>query len=72
MEMGDIRRRVFMIIGEFIVLFVPGAAPVAAQSDGGENGGALGDIIVGALQELLRILFSPIRTVIENHGDAVL
>jgi len=45
---------------------------VAAQSDGGGDGGALGDIIIGAIQELLRILFSPIRTVIENHGDAVL
>lgn len=72
MEMGNIRRRAFTIIGGFIVLFVPETAPVAAQSDGGGDGGALGDTIVGALQELLRILFSPIRTVIENHGDAVL
>jgi hypothetical protein len=32
----------------------------------------LGDIITGAIQEVLRILFSPIRSVIEQHGDAVL
>ncbi|ACV11859.1 conserved hypothetical protein [Halorhabdus utahensis DSM 12940] len=32
----------------------------------------LGDIIVGALQELLRILFSPIEAAIQSHGDALL
>ncbi|MFW5978047.1 MAG: hypothetical protein ACOCP2_02275, partial [Halohasta sp.] len=32
----------------------------------------LGDIIVEALTELLRVLFSPIENVIENHGDALL
>ncbi len=32
----------------------------------------LGDIITGAIQEVLRLLFSPIRGVIEEHGDAVL
>ena len=32
----------------------------------------LGDIIVGALQELLRLLFSPIQSTIETHADALL
>ncbi|MFW6437279.1 MAG: hypothetical protein ACOCYZ_06565, partial [Halococcoides sp.] len=32
----------------------------------------LGDIIVSAIQELLRVLFSPIEGVIEAHGDALL
>ncbi|WP_135665823.1 hypothetical protein [Halorhabdus rudnickae] len=55
-------------------LVVLESIPVVAQSDGdsGEGGGVLGDIIIGAIQELLRILFTPIRTVIETHGDAVL
>lgn len=32
----------------------------------------LGDIIVGAITELLRVLFSPIQSVIENHANALL
>ncbi|RDZ35801.1 hypothetical protein C5B86_19945, partial [Haloferax sp. Atlit-19N] len=56
----------------FFGLLSTGTAPVLAQSDGGSDGGALGDIIINAIQELLEILFSPIETVIENHGDAVL
>jgi len=32
----------------------------------------LGDIIVGAITELLRVLFSPIESVIENHADGLL
>jgi hypothetical protein len=32
---------------------------------------ALGDVIVDALRELLRVLFTPIRSVIETHGDAI-
>jgi hypothetical protein len=70
--MRRVRRRVFSAVAGLVGLLVLGPAPVAAQSDGGGDGGALGDIIIGAIQELLRILFSPIRTVIENHGDAVL
>ncbi|WP_313696132.1 hypothetical protein [Halorarum halobium] len=58
-------------VAELVGILALGSVPVAAQSNGGV-GGALGDIIIGAIQELLRILFSPIRTVIENHGDAVL
>jgi len=33
---------------------------------------ALGDTIVDALQELLRVLFSPVRSLIETHGDTVI
>ena len=57
-------------------LLVAAVQPAVAQ-DGGDDGGGglldgLGDIIIGALTELLRILFSPIRSVIEDHGDALL
>ena len=57
-------------------LLVAAVQPAIAQ-DGGDDGGGglldgLGDIIIGALTELLRILFSPIRSVIEDHGDALL
>ncbi|MFB6103160.1 MAG: hypothetical protein ABEJ73_11430 [Haloplanus sp.] len=57
-------------------LLVAAVQPAVAQ-DGGDDGGGglldgLGDIIIGAITELLRILFSPIRSVIEDHGDALL
>jgi hypothetical protein len=35
------------------------------------SGGALGDVIVAALQELLRVLFEPIAELIETHGSGV-
>lgn len=70
--MRRVRRRLLSAVAGVVGLVGLGPVPVAAQSDGGGDGGALGDIIIGAIQELLRILFSPIRTVIENHGDAVL
>lgn len=69
--MRRIRQQVRSIVAGLVGVIVLGPAPVAAQSDGGD-GGALGDIIIGAIQELLRILFTPIRTVINTHGDAVL
>jgi len=46
--------------------------PAVSQANGNGNNGALGDVIVDALQELLKVLFSPIEAVIESHGDAVL
>ena len=49
--------------------------PALAQDGGGGGGGLIGglaDIIIGAITELLRILFSPIRMVIQQHGDALL
>lgn len=52
-------------------LLFAGTSPAVAQNDD-SGGSALGDVIVDSLQELLEILFSPIETVIENHGDAVL
>jgi hypothetical protein len=57
-------------------LLVAAVQPAVAQ-DGGDDGrggllDGLGDIIIGAITELLRILFSPIRSVIEDHGDALL
>jgi hypothetical protein len=72
-RMNKLRRRVGIVIAGLLTLSNYGAAPVAAQTDGGgDGGGALGDIIVDAIQELLRVLFSPIESVIENQGDAVL
>ena len=56
--------------------FLVAAVQPAVAQDGGDDGGGLldglGDIIIGALTELLRILFSPIRSVIEDHGNALL
>lgn len=48
--------------------------PYSAQLQTGVAGddGALGDVIVSALQELLETLFRPIENVIETNGDAVL
>jgi len=37
----------------FFGLLSTGTAPVLAQSDGGSDGGALGDIIINAIQELI-------------------
>jgi len=57
-------------------LLVAAVQPAVAQDAGGDGGDGLldglGDIIIGAIKELLRILFSPIRSVIEDHGDALL
>lgn len=56
-------------------LLLVAVQPALAQDGGGGGGGllgGLGDIIVGAITELLRILFSPIRTVIQEQGDALL
>ena len=53
-------------------ILLTGTSPALAQSDDSGDGGALGDIIIDAIQELLEILFSPIESVIESHGDAVL
>ena len=69
--MRRFRRRLIHLAFVLGGLLFAGTSPAVAQSDDG-GGGALGDIIVDALQELLEILFSPIETVIENHGDAVL
>ena len=52
-----------------------GTTTAASQGDGVRRMGlldGLGDIIVGALTELLRVLFSPIESVIESHSDALL
>lgn len=73
-----VRRQLRRLVG--YCLAVPGLLLVAVQpalaQDGGGGGGGLlgglGDIIVGAITELLRILFSPIRTVIQEQGDALL
>ncbi|WP_048076903.1 hypothetical protein [Halorubrum sp. AJ67] len=70
--MRRVRRQVLSAVIGFVGLLGLGPASVAAQGDGSSENGALGDTIVGAIQELLRVLFSPIRTIIENHGDAVL
>jgi hypothetical protein len=53
-------------------LLIAGSSPASAQSNENSDRGALGDVIIDALKDLLRILFSPIESVIESHGDAVL
>jgi len=70
--MRSLSRRVFR--GAFVLagILLTGTSPALAQSDDSGDGGALGDIIIDAIQELLEILFSPIESVIESHGDAVL
>ncbi|ELZ20861.1 hypothetical protein C475_19718 [Halosimplex carlsbadense 2-9-1] len=46
---------------------------VQAQSGGGDGGGgALGETIVWAIKEALRVLFSPIRDLIETYGNDVI
>jgi len=75
-----VQRRITGILS-LLVLFAFSARPVVART--GQNPATapvlqlgildgLGDIIVGALTELLRVLFSPIEGVIENYGDDIL
>lgn len=71
-RLSSLSRRLFRTVTILSGVVIIGTAPTLAQSGGGSDGGALGDIIVSAIQELLRLLFSPIETVIENQGDAVL
>jgi len=69
-------RRISKLVfrGAFVLagILLTGTSPALAQSDDSGDSGALGDIIIDAIQELLEILFSPIESVIESHGDAVL
>ncbi|UPV75238.1 hypothetical protein M0R89_04000 [Halorussus limi] len=51
----------------FVGLIV--AVQPALAQDGG--GGSLGDVIVWAIKEALRVLFSPIKGVIQQHADAL-
>lgn len=61
--------RTAVVIGGLLIV---GTTPTVAQTGGAAGGGALGDVIVRAIQELLEILFQPIEAVIENHGPAIL
>lgn len=61
--------RTAVVIGGLLSI---GTTPTVAQTGGSDSGGALGDVIVDAIQELLEILFQPIEAVIENHGAAIL
>jgi len=70
--MRSISRRVLRSAFVLAGILLTGTSPALAQSDDSGDGGALGDIIIDAIQELLEILFSPIESVIESHGDAVL
>ncbi|WP_157972715.1 hypothetical protein [Haloprofundus halophilus] len=57
------RTKCALLVGLLILV----VDPVAAQS--GENGGgALGDVIVAAIQEALKTLFAPIEGIIEEHA----
>jgi hypothetical protein len=55
--MRRFRRRLIHLAFVLGGLLFAGTSPAVAQSDDG-GGGALGDIIVDALQELLEILFA--------------
>lgn len=46
--------------------------PALAQTEEGDTSGALGDVIVNALRELLKLLFSPIERFIELHAGTLL
>jgi hypothetical protein len=73
-----VRRQLWRLVSYCLAapgLLLVAVQPALAQDGGGGGGGLLGglaDIIIGAITELLRILFSPIRTVIQQHGDALL
>ncbi|QLH79936.1 hypothetical protein HZS55_06400 [Halosimplex rubrum] len=45
---------------------------VRAQAGEGGGGGALGDVIVWAITESLKVLFSPLEGIIQNHANDVL
>lgn len=68
---SNLRRGLRAVVALSGILLI-GTSPALAQSDDSGDGGALGDIIIDAIQELLEILFSPIESVIDSHGDAVL
>lgn len=68
---SSLRRGLRAVVALSGILLI-GTSPALAQSDDSGDGGALGDIIIDAIQELLEILFSPIESVIDSHGDAVL
>ena len=54
-----------------LALLVVAVEPAVGQS-GGSGGGALGDVIVAAIQEALKVLFTPIEKLIEQYaGDLV-
>jgi len=64
-------RRVGSIIATAAgVQFLIGSA--RAQTSDGSGGGALGDVIVWAITEALKILFSPLEGIIQNHANDVL
>ncbi|QPV61551.1 hypothetical protein I7X12_12340 [Halosimplex litoreum] len=44
---------------------------VSAQSDG-DGGGALGNTIVWAIKNALRVLFDPLKTVVQNNANSAL
>jgi len=47
------------------------SAPVRAQSEDESSGGALGDVIVWAIEKALEVLFKPLEIVVERHGNFV-
>jgi hypothetical protein len=60
------------LVGTAAIVLRPVSSQGDVHSDAPFVHSGLGDIITGAIQEVLRLLFSPIRGVIEEHGDAVL
>ncbi|WP_336361618.1 hypothetical protein [Haladaptatus sp. ZSTT2] len=56
---------------DFLVSFVQSMIAQAGTPEGEPESSALGDIIVSALQELLRILFQPVTRVIEKNANSL-
>lgn len=64
--------RAIALIGLLVVTPLPALAQSAGSSGGDPMLGGLVEIIIDAATELLRVLFTPIRSVIEDHGDDLL
>lgn len=62
------RRKISQILVGVLFGLVVAVRPALAQSGGG---GSLGDIIVWAVQEALRVLFRPVEAVIQRHADSL-
>jgi hypothetical protein len=72
-RVGELSRRaIITLAGTVAVVLQAVGSGGDVHADPQLHHSGLGDIITGAIQEVLRLLFSPIRGVIEEHGDAVL
>ncbi len=68
--MGRSERVVPIIVSAVGIQYFIGA--VRAQTGEGSGGGALGDVIVWAITEALKVLFSPLEGIIQTHANDAL